>query len=116
MIVICNSIGSTDECRQCGASKPHSSSSCEQCPINKEAACIDFDTVVRAGCIALHKPTGEKWMVLGVNRHLNKCCIAGWPPTIANLSDMELIFEFVHKLDENELDYRKRKFGTNWES
>lgn len=115
MTVICNSIGSTDECSQCGASKPHSLSSCEQCPINKQAACVAFETVVRAGCEAIHKPTGEAWFVLGVNRHFNKCCIAGYPPTIADLSDMVLT-EFVRELDENELDYRKRKFGTNWES
>ena len=40
--VICNSIGSTPHCRECGASKPHYFKSCEPCPINKKAHCIDI--------------------------------------------------------------------------
>jgi len=44
-LVICNSIGSIDLCRGCGAAKPHLHGSCEPCPVNKEAHCIVWSNI-----------------------------------------------------------------------
>lgn len=41
--VICNSIGSTHACNGCGAAKEHDHDSCEPCPINKEAKCVEVE-------------------------------------------------------------------------
>jgi len=41
MKVICNSIGSTHLCNECGASMLHNKQGCEPCPINKEAKCVE---------------------------------------------------------------------------
>lgn len=38
-MVICDSIGSTDLCSECGGSKPHYHVSCEPCPVNIKARC-----------------------------------------------------------------------------
>lgn len=45
---------------------------------------------IRPGDAVFHRPSGEEWMVLGVNRECNKVAPMGWPITIANLSDCEL--------------------------
>ena len=71
--------------------------------------------MIKAGDFVLHAPTKEEWVVLGVNTVKNKVCIAGWPPTIANLSDCTLV-ESRNGLGEKELSYRDEEFGTDWEA
>jgi peptide deformylase len=44
--VICNSIGLTEECKNCGASKFHSAGSCEPCPINENAKCVQPFSII----------------------------------------------------------------------
>lgn len=39
--VICNRIGSTHLCEGCGAAIPHYNTSCEPCPVNEHAQCIE---------------------------------------------------------------------------
>lgn len=72
--------------------------------------------ILESGCAyyAHHIPTGEDWVIIGFNHEYNKVCAAGWPPTIAQLSDCEN-FEFAHVLTPEELQYRESNFGSNWE-
>ena len=60
-----------------------------------------------------HKPTGEDWVLLGVNFEQNNVCVAGWPPTMARLSDCENLC-VDRPLSEDERKYRDREFGKNW--
>lgn len=62
---------------------------------------------------AHHNPSGEDWLLLGINEAKNNVCVAGWPPTWARLSDCVNIVE-AHTLTEEELQYRKEKFGSDW--
>lgn len=62
---------------------------------------------------AHHKPSGENWLILGVNPKTDKVCAAGWPPSIGKLSDCEN-FEERHLIDDHERDHRVRTFGTDW--
>ena len=61
-----------------------------------------------------HKPTGENWFVLGVNRKRGELCVAGWPATMAQIEDCEN-WEIAGEITDKELEYRNRRFGTNWE-
>ena len=63
---------------------------------------------------AKHAPTGETWVIIGVDRKRNKVCAAGWPPTMADFSDMQE-WEERREIKEDELKYRNYNFGTNWE-
>lgn len=36
---------------------------------------------------AHHVPTGEDWVILAVNQESGKCFAAGWPHTVAEISD-----------------------------
>lgn len=69
---------------------------------------------IQAGSTVKHIPTGEEWFLLGVNKERNRVCIAGWPATIANLSDCELINEGTGITTE-ELSYRNKEFGYGWD-
>lgn len=62
---------------------------------------------------AHHNPTGEDWVILGINRNTNEVCAAGWPPTIAKLSDCSG-WEEAGPLTEEELKYRTKQFRRNW--
>lgn len=62
---------------------------------------------------AKHTPSGEEWLLLGINQERNKVCVAGWPPTIAALSDCTDLEE-ASELTEKDLAYRNSKFGTDW--
>lgn len=62
---------------------------------------------------AEHIPTGETWLILGIDIDNDRVCAAGYPPTIAKLSDCRNVTA-IEKLTEDELRYRKRKFGSNW--
>lgn len=68
---------------------------------------------IQAGSSVFHKPTGEEWLVLGVQG--DKVCIAGYPPTIAYIADCELLSDPVKELSESELAYRRETFGACWQ-
>jgi hypothetical protein len=67
------------------------------------------------GDSVLHKPTGEVWFVLGVNKSKNHICTAGWPPSLAKLSDCDL-WKRGNGITEHERQYRNKEFGTDWDS
>lgn len=69
---------------------------------------------IKAGSSVSHKPTKETWFVLGVNRQKNQVCVAGWPPTIAKLSDCELA-NIGNGINQQEKEYRDKEFGMDWE-
>lgn len=69
---------------------------------------------IEAGDSIIHKPTGETWFCLGVNRDRDQVCAGGWPPTMAKLSDCELV-EKGKGLKESEVVYRNSHFGIDWE-
>ncbi len=62
---------------------------------------------------AHHKPTGEHWLLLGINPKTDRVCAAGWPPSIASLSHC-INIEELRPLTAEELRYREDKFGTDW--
>lgn len=72
---------------------------------------IEFKTGI--AYTAHHGPTDEDWLILGVNEERNKVCAAGWPPTIAKLSDCTN-FEENRPLTDDEKAYRNKNFGSNW--
>lgn len=48
-------------------------------------------TKIRANDIVFHRPTGEEWVVCGVNEAKGTLIPCGYPfPTMANISDCEL--------------------------
>ena len=112
MKVLCNSVGKHEECENCGASKFHENSVCEPCPFIKNAKCEEFDN--KFSYTLKHKPTGENWVVLGFSFDRNRICAAGWPPSMAHLSDCVMIEKFK-KLDEKDIQHKKKEFGHNWD-
>lgn len=62
---------------------------------------------------AKHIPTGEEWYIIGISKDMKRCCVAGWPPSTANLSDCT-DFEEVGQPSDDELKHRKRYFGDEW--
>lgn len=70
--------------------------------------------MIKAGSTANHIPTGETWFIVGVNKKKNKVCVAGYPPTIAKLSDCVLVEE-GSGIEEGHLQYRNKEFGYDWE-
>lgn len=62
---------------------------------------------------AHHKPTGEDWLLLGINPIKDKVCAAGWPATIAKMSDCSDIYE-LRPLTDEEIVYRSKTFGEDW--
>lgn len=71
-------------------------------------------TDAKAKCHAYHIPSGEEWVILGINRQRDEVCAAGWPATIGKLSDCRLI-ENMGELSKEEMQYRNNTFGYNWE-
>ena len=71
--------------------------------------------MIQAGSSVKHIPTGEEWFLLGVNKEKDRVCVAGWPPTIANMSDCIELDDPVRELTEDELVYRSKKFGDSWD-
>jgi hypothetical protein len=63
--------------------------------------------------LAKHIPTGEDWYILGIDEEGDRVCVAGWPATIAKLSDCTNL-EIYKPLTDEELAHRGRKFGQNW--
>ena len=70
--------------------------------------------MIKAGSTVYHKPTREQWFILGVNTDKNMACVAGYPKTIANLSDCVLVEE-GNGLTVEELRYREKEFGFGWD-
>lgn len=60
-----------------------------------------------------HRPTGEEWLVIGVSTDGKKVCAAGYPPSIADVSDCEA-FTPVGPLTKDQLDHRLCHFGKAW--
>jgi hypothetical protein len=58
----------------------------------------------------LHKPSGETWLALHIDGSAVYC--AGWPPTIARLTDCEII-EDLGELDEQEKNHLLSAFGVD---
>lgn len=67
---------------------------------------------IAAGDSVFHKPTGETWYVLGVSR--DRLCVAGWPPTIADIADCDLVTKGTGGITEDELEHRQKTFGDGW--
>lgn len=61
-------------------------------------------TEIKPNDIVLHKPSGEKWTVAGVNAYDGKLVPKGYPfPSVANISDCELIewrYEFEYQSED----------------
>jgi len=70
--------------------------------------------MIKAGSSVIHTPTGEHWHIIGVNREKNLVCVAGYPPTVANLSDCMEIIE-GQGIKKAVLEYRIDEFGTDWD-
>ena len=47
--------------------------------------------IICAGDTVWHRHTGEEWFVLGVNVDKDQLAPAGWPHTLARLSDCVLV-------------------------
>jgi hypothetical protein len=66
----------------------------------------------------LHRPTGEEWLVAGVDGDRLYWC--GWPPGRANLADCELVQKATDedrsklraKLAQLDADDPRQRFGT----
>lgn len=58
-------------------------------------------TEIKPNDIVLHKPSGEKWVVAGVNAYDGELIPKGYPfPSMANISDCELLegrYEFEYQ-------------------
>lgn len=70
---------------------------------------------IEAGDSVRHYPSGEDWLLLGVNRLQDEVCVAGWPASRARLQHCALISK-GQGLSQRELDYRAERFGSNWDA
>lgn len=68
---------------------------------------------IRPSDIVLHKPSGETWVVCGVNREQGRLIPCGYPfPTVAKIEDCELIEErYTAKGQPEEYIKALRKHG-----
>lgn len=69
---------------------------------------------IEAGDTVKHGPSGETWFLLGVNSKRGKVCVAGWPATVAELSDCTLALK-GSGIDNDEKLYRHKEFGGGWD-
>jgi hypothetical protein len=60
-----------------------------------------------------HIPSGENWLILGIDYGRGRVCAAGWPATIANLSDIQNM-EVSRPRTEKETEYVIKMFGYNF--
>lgn len=60
-----------------------------------------------------HIPSGENWVILAISKDFKKVCVAGWPPSIAELSDIKDL-KIRSERTENERNYVLKTFGLNW--
>lgn len=61
---------------------------------------------------AHHNPSNEDWVIIGIDPKGNRVCAAGYPPSIAYLSDLSRIEERAPITDE-EKKYRDKEFGLH---
>ena len=69
---------------------------------------------IEAGDSVKHGPTGETWLLLGVDTKRGKVCVAGWPPTMAVLSDCTLTKKGIG-ISDHERAHRCKEFGCGWD-
>lgn len=61
-----------------------------------------------AGDTVFHKPTGETWVVCGINEERNKLIPCGYPfPSIGNIDDCDLIEKGKRQSEEMKNALRK---------
>lgn len=58
-----------------------------------------------------HIPSGEDWVVIGVNMTRGKCMPGGWPNTIADIQDCTN-WVLRGPIDDNERDFLKSNYFT----
>ena len=58
-----------------------------------------------------HKLANEDWYIIGISHDFKKACAAGWPASIANISDCDN-WEVKSDLTEKEIEYRNKTFGN----
>lgn len=60
-----------------------------------------------------HIPSKEDWVIIGIDQDRGEVCVAGWPASIAKLSDIVDLEERGERtMDERE--YVTKKFGVNF--
>ena len=58
---------------------------------------------IKPNDVVLHKPSGEKWVVAGVNYDVGKLIPMGYPfPTLANIEDCELLERHYESMAQEE--------------
>lgn len=70
-------------------------------------------SIIEAGDTVKHVPSGEQWFVLGVHKWWKELCVAGYPPTVAKVSDCVLVKK-GNGITEKERKYREEAFGPNY--
>jgi hypothetical protein len=60
-----------------------------------------------------HIPSKEDWVILGIDQKRGEVCVAGWPATIAKLSDIVDLKERGERTMEEQIHVTKR-FGVNF--
>lgn len=68
---------------------------------------------IQAGDVVFHRPSGEEWFVLGTRKYSDQLCVAGWPHTIANISDCDFVER--REITPAEIKSRNSMFGSNWD-
>lgn len=63
---------------------------------------------------AKHIPSGEEWLLLGIDVKGNRVCAAGWPQTIGKLSDCADIKK-LRPMTVEEYKHRCTYFGMSWD-
>lgn len=58
--VVCNRADAHRECWGCGASVPHSPNTCEPCPFDIYAQCVDIDWITEVGKPDYRIPPAER--------------------------------------------------------
>lgn len=74
---------------------------------------MEEEKVISAGDWVLHKPTGETWVVCGVNEEKNRLIPCGYPfPSMADLSDCEFIEKGNGQTEEMKNALKKHGFDS----
>lgn len=62
---------------------------------------------------AKHIPSGEDWVILGINEERDEVCSATWPPSIAKFYDFTYLTERSHRSPYQQ-SYMESVFGLDW--
>lgn len=60
-----------------------------------------------------HTPSGEDWVILGVDQLRKKVCVAGWPATVAEFENIKNLTERSLRTVEEEV-YVTKQFGVSF--